>query len=330
MGSLHKGTTIYSVSLKDVENDKYINQEMYNQMSKEDKRNIRLIVKSYKVFNAEQIEGIEQLPVEEYLVNFNNEVADKFSSTLVRSMNISVVDEQQTPFYDITKDYVNMPLKSSFASEEAYYSTLFHELAHATSHESRLNRVTTFGKQSYEYAIEELRAEFAATFLSMEVGFHLDTQHEQNHKTYIQSWMAVLKNNPKVLFDCIKDAQTIESYMQKKGNLLEIKKEYKNISTLSLEDSQTEATSPHVTIHYNTRDVKKISDIFEEVHQKIGENTDFQLTLTIDDEIILDKDAFSTDKDASSLVKSIEDRMNTIESLKVENLENLHGGLLKI
>jgi antirestriction protein ArdC len=55
-----------------------------------------------------------------------------------------------------------------FLSSEEYYSTLFHELGHATGHVSRLNResltkIAGFG--THEYSKEELVAEMTAAFL---------------------------------------------------------------------------------------------------------------------------------------------------------------------
>jgi len=43
-------------------------------------------------------------------------------------------------FYSPSKDSVTVPELSQYAKPEEYYSTLFHELAHSTGHESRLNR----------------------------------------------------------------------------------------------------------------------------------------------------------------------------------------------
>ncbi|NTV47214.1 MAG: hypothetical protein HGB11_11990 [Chlorobiales bacterium] len=48
------------------------------------------------------------------------------------------------------------------------YSTLFHELAHSTGHQSRLLRegiTRNWGFGSHEYSEEELVAEMSASFL---------------------------------------------------------------------------------------------------------------------------------------------------------------------
>jgi hypothetical protein len=42
----------------------------------------------------------------------------------------------------LREDYVGMPGIDRFEGSEQYYATLFHELVHATGHETRLNRST--------------------------------------------------------------------------------------------------------------------------------------------------------------------------------------------
>src|SRR5450759_5565250 len=62
-----------------------------------------------------------------------------------------------------------MPERTCFDSVEEYYSTLYHELTHATGHPSRLNRPSLadferFG--DHNYSREELVAEMGAAFLA--------------------------------------------------------------------------------------------------------------------------------------------------------------------
>lgn len=47
-----------------------------------------------------------------------------------------------------------------------------------------------------------------------ELGLEADENHVNNHKAYIQSWISELKNDPKVLFDAIKDADEIVDYIK--------------------------------------------------------------------------------------------------------------------
>lgn len=110
-------------------------------------------------------------------------------------------------------DYVEMPEKAQFKSEEAYYCTLFHELAHSTGHASRLNRkgVTDssfFG--SHSYSREELCAEMSSAFLCAEAG--IDNQIDQN-AAYIASWLRALKNDKTFLIKAAAQAQKAFDYI---------------------------------------------------------------------------------------------------------------------
>jgi hypothetical protein len=54
---------------------------------------------------------------------------------------ITHADERRA-FYRAETDTVNVPPLARFEKAAEYYSTLFHELTHATAHPSRLNRKT--------------------------------------------------------------------------------------------------------------------------------------------------------------------------------------------
>jgi antirestriction protein ArdC len=90
-----------------------------------------------------------------------------------------------------------MPDVEQFETLEAYYHTLFHEIAHSTGHESRTNRLDlgTFGKN--QYAKEELVAEFAAAFMCANTGVPLD---DSQSAAYLKTWAARCKDEPKLLF----------------------------------------------------------------------------------------------------------------------------------
>jgi antirestriction protein ArdC len=93
--------------------------------------------------------------------------------------------------YRPSTDSVHMPARSRFVDAPHYYSTLFHELTHATGHESRLNR--TFGARFGDelYSKEELVAEMGAAYLCAVAG--IANEHtDRNTTAYIQSWIAAL------------------------------------------------------------------------------------------------------------------------------------------
>lgn len=82
-----------------------------------------------------------------------------------------------------------------FKTEYAYYSTLFHELAHSTGNASRLKRELGNRKGTSKYAFEELVAEISAGILCSICGIETDESFE-NTAAYVQGWLRVLKDNP--------------------------------------------------------------------------------------------------------------------------------------
>lgn len=101
--------------------------------------------------------------------------------------------------YSPLTDKIQMPERDQFHTAEGFYSTLFHEGAHATGHQTRLNRdgvtqTILFGREAYSR--EELVAEFASAFLCAEVGL---VKQVENQVGYIKGWLKALHNDPNML-----------------------------------------------------------------------------------------------------------------------------------
>lgn len=90
-------------------------------------------------------------------------------------------------------DIVDMPGRGSFDTLEDFYGTLFHELIHATGHESRLSRKTLVENDGFGgkvYSEEELVAEMGAAFLATDADIVRD-DHEQS-AAYLKCWIKAL------------------------------------------------------------------------------------------------------------------------------------------
>ena len=121
-------------------------------------------------------------------------------------------------FYSPSGDYVGMPSQKQFERDEAYYSVLFHELTHATGHESRLNRKGVAGNEdnwssfgSTPYAKEELVAEMGAAFLCGEAGIMERTI--DNSAAYVQSWLKRLKDDVRLVVQAAAQAQKAADFI---------------------------------------------------------------------------------------------------------------------
>ena len=181
----------------------------------ERKKNIPLL-RYYKVFNVEQCKDIP-----ENLVNLKVERHQEHDTLLQCEQIVecmpSVPDikhKVQKAFYDIEKDYINMPRKKSFVTPESYYCTLFHELVHSTGHEKRLNRssITQMMESgSDQYSIEELVAEMGAAYLCSHAW--ILSEQVENIAAYIGGWVKQLSNDKKFIIRAAGNAQKAVDYI---------------------------------------------------------------------------------------------------------------------
>lgn len=223
------GTDIFHYALRNIQTKKIVTMQEYKLMDDEERANIKPFTKSYVVFNAAQINGIPKLDTKKVAIPFQNEKAKLYAETLTKNMKVELLHEGQRAYYRPDKDCIVLPKAETFIDEESYYATRLHESAHATMHESRLNRDALGKISSEKYAIEELRAELTSAFLSMDIGFHFNEFHEENHFAYIKSWKEKIKENPGVIFKAIKEAQEIREYMLEKGEYNKIYESEKKI-----------------------------------------------------------------------------------------------------
>lgn len=153
------------------------------------------LLRYYNVFNVAQCDGVEAPDAAPFepLAFRPLEAAESIVKGYANPPAIAH-DGGSCAYYRPSSDSVHMPERERMASVEAYYATLFHELAHSTGHVSRLNRglgerVAAFG--SADYGREELVAEMAAAFLCGHAGIEPATI--ENQASYVASWLKTLK-----------------------------------------------------------------------------------------------------------------------------------------
>lgn len=137
--------------------------------------------------NIEQFEGIEDVkePV------FVHDGADLRPATELQ-VALGVKMQEGEPSYRPLTDTVAMPDLCQFKTVKGYLSTMFHELAHSTGHQSRLKRDMKARFGTPDYAFEELIAELSAVFLCAEHGIDYDIEH---HASYLDHWAKLLEDD---------------------------------------------------------------------------------------------------------------------------------------
>ncbi len=154
------------------------------------------ILRTYTVFNLDQAEGEKldrfRTPVDPHLGEFTDfEPAER----TIEATGADIRHGGDHAFYHRTVegddgDYIRLPHKHQFEAENEYYAAALHELAHWS--ETRLSWTGS-------YALGELRAEIAASFLLAELGVP-QSDDLTNHHAYVAEWLKALQNEPRYIF----------------------------------------------------------------------------------------------------------------------------------
>ena len=106
--------------------------------------------------------------------------------------------------YAPSLDVIGMPPAAAFRTPESYAATLLHELGHASGHKSRLDRDLSGRFGHHAYAFEELIAELTSSFIGSALALPCEIE---NHASYLQSWLGVLKADKRAVFKAAAAAQ---------------------------------------------------------------------------------------------------------------------------
>lgn len=99
-------------------------------------------MKSFTVFNADQLKGHQPNKNTGKGEKFNHQAADHF----IANTKALIKHGGESAYYSTTGDYINMPEMQDFIDtrdatpEQSYYGVLLHELTHWTKHVKRLDR----------------------------------------------------------------------------------------------------------------------------------------------------------------------------------------------
>jgi antirestriction protein ArdC len=178
------------------------------------------LLRYYSVFNVAQCEDIppDKIPVQNGGKREHCPIQAAESIVAAMPKKPEIKHGGGRACYSPGLDCVTMPLPETFRSGQDYYSVLFHELTHSTGHESRLNRKGVAGADgewsafgSTPYAREELVAEMGAAFLSGHAGIVERTL--DNSAAYLQSWLARLKEDARLIVQAAAAAQKAADFV---------------------------------------------------------------------------------------------------------------------
>lgn len=171
-------------------------------------------VRTIKLFNAEQLIGIEQMPDKQ---PSKEEILEKVQSIFENSQVKIVNNQKDKVFYRQKDDTIYMPPKEAYKDELAYSSAAIHELCRwAGTGEERLNFPTApFGTEAF--AREKLRTEIATYMIVKELGL----DYEPHGQQFAAQWADIVEKDPFELLKAAKSAEKIKSFVMQYENTLE-------------------------------------------------------------------------------------------------------------
>ena len=218
----------WDMMVKDKDGKK-VSSDEYKAMTKEERKNLDVIpfIKAFPVYNVDQTNLREVQPerVQKLIDKFKvpelrdtqgmyaHQALDRMIQEQSWLCPIQADKRENGAYYSPSRDIVVLPMKAQFntgnSPDEIYrdgmefYSTMLHEMTHSTMTPERLNREMGGKFGDPKYAKEELVAELTAAMISHSMGF--DSKITDNSAAYLDSWISVLKKEPKFIVSIMAD-----------------------------------------------------------------------------------------------------------------------------
>src|SRR5574344_216429 len=210
----------------DKESKEKIKYDDYKQMSNEDKKNVSVYPKMqvFSVFNVSQTNLKEARP--ELYAKLEEQCKGQRRAGELEGEVMPAVDAMikengwycpikeihgDNAYYSISRDEIVLPERSQFKDIESFQTNLFHEAAHSSGCEGRLNRISPAQFGSKEYAAEELKAELTAAFVGANYGMVKGLKTDS--APYLKSWLDSLHESPEFLKTILLDVKRAASML---------------------------------------------------------------------------------------------------------------------
>ena len=182
-----------------------------------------LLLRSFTVFNADQVEGVERFQVKEEpeskLASPDFQQAIAFFESIVRSRRFGTKTGHCHLYAAFPArcwpnhrygDFIQVPYRHRFLDLPSYFQTVFHEMAHWS--EDRLG--WDYRQQGYEMG--ELVAEMVACYLASEVGIPHGNDLA-NHAAYLRFWLDAMKADSSFIFRAATQASKVTDFLLAKA-----------------------------------------------------------------------------------------------------------------
>jgi antirestriction protein ArdC len=165
--------------------------------SKDDSDKSYGLARGFNLFNASQIDGLQ------IDTSFDPRARHDWqkhedADLIIERTEAALKHKGHQPCYVPALDEIWMPEEHTFFSAEGYYATAFHELGHWTGAKHRLDRDMSTRFKTRAYAMEELVAELASSFVMAELG--MTSRLKDEAASYIKHWRDAMREDNTAIF----------------------------------------------------------------------------------------------------------------------------------
>jgi antirestriction protein ArdC len=171
-------------------------------------RRVIPLIRSFTVFNADQIDGLPEALIPGP-VTVHEWQACEAAEAILATSGADIRYGGSRAFYSSSEDRIQLPNRSDFGNAADFSRVALHELTHWSGHPSRCNRVLSGRAHIEAYAMEELVAEMGSAFLTDHCGLPGALQHA----SYIECWLAALRNDKRLIFTAASQAQKAADFL---------------------------------------------------------------------------------------------------------------------
>jgi antirestriction protein ArdC len=166
-----------------------------------------LLMRTFCVFNADQVEGAERFQVIEETNGQGQRQPDfEPAEELMRATGADIRHGGDKAFYSVAGDFICLPRKERFTSLGDYYSCAFHEVSHWA--EGRVG----WDRKANSYAMGELIAEMSSCFVSAELDIP-NGESLENHAAYLKSWLEGMRGDVSYIFKASTQASKTTDFL---------------------------------------------------------------------------------------------------------------------
>jgi antirestriction protein ArdC len=182
---------------------------LYKTVEKQDNPDERYrLSRAFNLFNAAQVEGIATVEAPQFVTTWEQHDA---AEQMIRRTGARLEHRGHQPCYVPAIDTIWMPERQHFVNSEGYYATAFHELAHWTGAKGRLDRDMSTKFKTASYAMEELVAELASSFVMSEL--EMTSRIKEEAASYIRHWRDAMKADNTAIFTAAAAASKAADYV---------------------------------------------------------------------------------------------------------------------